>query len=201
MPQIGPLEILAVAVIALVVFGPDKLPGFARDIGKFLSQIKKTAEDLKGEFSDGMSDFKFDENENEDDAGEEVEDEDFYRLGEEAPHDSIDPSEDDYQPGSSSERAGTAGDEEEQHSLLRDDAARQEPNTQTPTTQTPTTQTPPRNFEADRSSEDSEDSDGPPREAPSGRVAEPAPQEPSDSTEMPDTTVSPSPKGGGRAGG
>ncbi|MDQ3982089.1 MAG: twin-arginine translocase TatA/TatE family subunit, partial [Actinomycetota bacterium] len=34
MPQIGPLEILTVAVVALVVFGPQRLPEIARNIGK-----------------------------------------------------------------------------------------------------------------------------------------------------------------------
>ena len=34
MPQIGPLEILVVLVVALVVFGPNKLPELGRQVGR-----------------------------------------------------------------------------------------------------------------------------------------------------------------------
>ena len=50
MPQIGPLEILVVAVVALLIFGPEKLPEMARSIGKGINQMKKMATDVKSEF-------------------------------------------------------------------------------------------------------------------------------------------------------
>lgn len=50
MPQIGPLEILIVGVLALMVFGPEKLPGMARSVGKTLNQLKKMASEAKSEF-------------------------------------------------------------------------------------------------------------------------------------------------------
>lgn len=50
MPQIGPLEILVVAVVALLIFGPEKLPEMARSIGKGINQMKRMASDLKSEF-------------------------------------------------------------------------------------------------------------------------------------------------------
>lgn len=56
MPQIGPLEILVVAVLALVVFGPQKLPEIARSVGRTLSELRKQADGLKSEFRDGMRD-------------------------------------------------------------------------------------------------------------------------------------------------
>ena len=37
MPQIGPAEMLMVAVIALIVFGPQRLPEIARSIGKAIA--------------------------------------------------------------------------------------------------------------------------------------------------------------------
>ena len=56
MPQIGPLEILVVAVVALLVFGPEKLPEIARSLGKGLNQMKKMAADAKSEFDLSMDD-------------------------------------------------------------------------------------------------------------------------------------------------
>jgi TatA/E family protein of Tat protein translocase len=50
MPQIGPLELMVVAVIALVVFGPRRLPEMARSVGKAMNEFKRQAADLKGQF-------------------------------------------------------------------------------------------------------------------------------------------------------
>ena len=56
MPQIGPMELIVVAVIALVVFGPRRLPEMARTIGKTLNEFKKQANDLKGQFNADFDD-------------------------------------------------------------------------------------------------------------------------------------------------
>ncbi len=40
MPNIGPLEIVIVLVIALVVLGPKRLPDFGRSVGKGLREFK-----------------------------------------------------------------------------------------------------------------------------------------------------------------
>lgn len=56
MPQIGPLEILVVGVLALLVFGPEKLPEMARSLGKGLTQLKRMASDAKSEFDMGVDD-------------------------------------------------------------------------------------------------------------------------------------------------
>ena len=42
----GP-DLLVVLVIALIVFGPKKLPELAKTIGKTLAELKKTTEDVK----------------------------------------------------------------------------------------------------------------------------------------------------------
>jgi sec-independent protein translocase protein TatA len=60
MPQIGPLEILVVGVLALLVFGPEKLPEMGRSLGKGLTQLKRMASDVKSEF-----DMSLDDNEDE----------------------------------------------------------------------------------------------------------------------------------------
>jgi Tat protein translocase TatB subunit len=55
MPQIGPLEIMAVAVLALVVFGPQRLPEIARNIGKAINEVRRMSSEMKSELRDGMS--------------------------------------------------------------------------------------------------------------------------------------------------
>ena len=54
MPQLGPLEIIAVAVIALIVFGPHRLPEIARTMGRVISEFKRQANDLTSEFKSGL---------------------------------------------------------------------------------------------------------------------------------------------------
>jgi Tat protein translocase TatB subunit len=55
MPQIGPLEIFMVAAIGLIVFGPQKLPEIARNIGRALSTLKKMATEVKEEFESELA--------------------------------------------------------------------------------------------------------------------------------------------------
>ncbi len=40
MPNIGPLEIVIVLIIALVVLGPKRLPDFGRSVGRGLREFK-----------------------------------------------------------------------------------------------------------------------------------------------------------------
>jgi Tat protein translocase TatB subunit len=46
------MEIMVVSVLALIVFGPDKLPEIARTVGGFIKQLRAMADDVKQEFSD-----------------------------------------------------------------------------------------------------------------------------------------------------
>jgi Tat protein translocase TatB subunit len=54
MPEIGPMEILMVAAIALIVFGPEKLPQIARSIGRQASELRRMASEVKDEFQAGL---------------------------------------------------------------------------------------------------------------------------------------------------
>ena len=54
MPQIGPMEIMVVAVVALVVFGPRRLPEIARSVGRALNELKRQATDIRSEFEAGL---------------------------------------------------------------------------------------------------------------------------------------------------
>lgn len=49
----GP-EFLALAVIALLVFGPDKLPQFASDAARFLRHVRRLAADARGEVRESL---------------------------------------------------------------------------------------------------------------------------------------------------
>ena len=61
MPQIGPMEIMVVAIIALVVFGPEKLPELARTLGRYASELRRVAGDVRSEFDLGFEDEVQDE--------------------------------------------------------------------------------------------------------------------------------------------
>jgi sec-independent protein translocase protein TatA len=49
MPNIGPMEILVVLIIALVVFGPKRLPELGQSVGKGIREFRGS---LSGEHSD-----------------------------------------------------------------------------------------------------------------------------------------------------
>jgi sec-independent protein translocase protein TatB len=49
--DIGPLELIALAVIAMLVLGPDKLPRYAADAARLLRQVRRMANDAKSEMS------------------------------------------------------------------------------------------------------------------------------------------------------
>lgn len=46
----GPMEILVIMVIALMIFGPGKLPEIAQGIGKGIREFRAATSDLTGEF-------------------------------------------------------------------------------------------------------------------------------------------------------
>ena len=44
--KIGWMELLVVAVVALIVVGPDKFPEYAKKFGKFLREFRKMSSEL-----------------------------------------------------------------------------------------------------------------------------------------------------------
>jgi Tat protein translocase TatB subunit len=46
---IGGQEILIIGLIFLVVFGPSKLPQMARDLGRFVSDARRSMDEFKSE--------------------------------------------------------------------------------------------------------------------------------------------------------
>lgn len=49
--DIGFSEILLVAVVALVVIGPERLPGVARNVGRFAGRLQRYVHDIKKDFN------------------------------------------------------------------------------------------------------------------------------------------------------
>ncbi len=60
MPQIGPLEILVVFVVALLVFGPTKLPEIGRQVGRGIAEMRKFQQTLKRDLDDVLADDRSD---------------------------------------------------------------------------------------------------------------------------------------------
>ncbi len=55
---IGMTEMVVIFVIALVVLGPKRLPELARTLGRTLAEFRRTATDLRREFSDVADDAR-----------------------------------------------------------------------------------------------------------------------------------------------
>ena len=50
--SLGPMEILAILVVALIVLGPKRLPEAGRQAGKFLAEVRRWSHDMQNEIRD-----------------------------------------------------------------------------------------------------------------------------------------------------
>jgi sec-independent protein translocase protein TatB len=50
---IGGQELVIIALIFLVVFGPSKLPQMARDFGRFVNEARRSMDEFKSELISG----------------------------------------------------------------------------------------------------------------------------------------------------
>ena len=46
---IGGQELIIIGLLFLVIFGPSKLPQMARDLGKFVTEARRSMDEFKGE--------------------------------------------------------------------------------------------------------------------------------------------------------
>ncbi len=61
--RIGPMEIILVLAVALVIFGPAKLPELGRSIGNGLKEFRKATKDLKDSITfDAKDSINLDDN-------------------------------------------------------------------------------------------------------------------------------------------
>lgn len=49
MPQIGPFSLLVILIVALLIFGPKKLPQLGRAVGSTLKEFKNATKGLADE--------------------------------------------------------------------------------------------------------------------------------------------------------
>lgn len=63
--DIGPLELVAIIVLAVLVFGPDKLPKVIQDVMAFIRKVREFSdnakEDIRRELGPEFKDFEFED--------------------------------------------------------------------------------------------------------------------------------------------
>jgi sec-independent protein translocase protein TatB len=63
--DIGPLELVALVVLAVLVFGPEKLPKMIQDVSRFMRKIREFSdsakEDIRAELGPEFKDFEFED--------------------------------------------------------------------------------------------------------------------------------------------
>ncbi|WP_262852152.1 sec-independent translocase [Mumia quercus] len=54
--DIGVAELLVIAIVAIVVFGPERLPEFARQLGRLVRTVRQMADNAKADLQREMGD-------------------------------------------------------------------------------------------------------------------------------------------------
>jgi TatA/E family protein of Tat protein translocase len=54
----GPMEVVVIMVVALIIFGPGKLPEMAAQAGKMVRDFRNATSDLTAEFQDSIDDMQ-----------------------------------------------------------------------------------------------------------------------------------------------
>lgn len=57
---IGPMEVLFVLVIALVIFGPQKLPEMGKSLGKAIREFKSVGSEIQDEITKATDEIDID---------------------------------------------------------------------------------------------------------------------------------------------
>ncbi|WEV25539.1 sec-independent translocase [Streptomyces sp. 71268] len=63
--DIGPLELIALIILAVLIFGPDKLPKVIQDAARFIRKVREFSdsakEDIRTELGPDFKDFEFED--------------------------------------------------------------------------------------------------------------------------------------------
>ena len=63
--DVGPLELVTLVVLAVLVFGPDKLPKMIQDVSRTIRKIREFSDsakaDIRGELGPEFKDFEFED--------------------------------------------------------------------------------------------------------------------------------------------
>jgi sec-independent protein translocase protein TatA len=54
--NVGPTELIVILIIALIVFGPKRLPEIGRTLGRSLQEFRRASNDLRQELERGIND-------------------------------------------------------------------------------------------------------------------------------------------------
>jgi sec-independent protein translocase protein TatA len=54
--NVGPTELIVILIVALVVFGPKRLPEIGRTLGRSLQEFRRASNDLRQELERGITD-------------------------------------------------------------------------------------------------------------------------------------------------
>jgi TatA/E family protein of Tat protein translocase len=52
--NIGPMELIVILLLALIVFGPQRLPEIGRTVGKGLREFQRATRDIRGEIEGAL---------------------------------------------------------------------------------------------------------------------------------------------------
>ena len=55
LPSVGPWELILILVVALIVFGPGKLPEIGRSLGKGINEFKRASLDIQKQFQEEVN--------------------------------------------------------------------------------------------------------------------------------------------------
>jgi sec-independent protein translocase protein TatA len=61
MPSLGPAEILVILVVALLVFGPHRMPEIGRQLARGVRELRRVQHHLGSELRDVVSEFDLDD--------------------------------------------------------------------------------------------------------------------------------------------
>jgi sec-independent protein translocase protein TatA len=53
-PNVGPTELIIILVLALIVFGPKRLPEIGRSIGRSLREFRRASDEIRGEIEQDL---------------------------------------------------------------------------------------------------------------------------------------------------
>lgn len=54
----GAMEVIAIMIVALIIFGPDRLPEMGAQAGKALRDVRNMTREMTGEFEESISDVR-----------------------------------------------------------------------------------------------------------------------------------------------
>ena len=58
MPSIGAPELLVIIVLALIIFGPRRLPEIGRTVGRSMREFRRAASELRAEIENDLDEEK-----------------------------------------------------------------------------------------------------------------------------------------------